>query len=612
MFADPNLSISGNNSSYLDNYNKALQDRNKALLDLLEQRSEELRTYKLRMANMITSEKKENEHRENSENSISWTNAELCKAFSLQKLSSPLFKYMRDKFSIPLPSTEDVRKFIQGAQLTRGLQKTMLQILENDGDILQDHERVTIVQVCYINTVEMFEYNESTDNILGPHKFITLVIARGLFKNWSQLIYLNFDLKINKQNLNCAIEALYKIKFNVVGCACNFIESKSSLWSELEIGYGKNFFLHPITNEHVYAFYYLDDLLAATNKHFIDGSLALDGQRLLKDTVMQAIQKNYRRIPIEKGLLEWADADINNINAMNTFFSQYTINLLRITSPDDKQTKCTTEFINIIKSLADIMNKQKLIDTETEAINFDTQLDYQNKKLNKVHARLFKLQYVGLDPNSKKFREAIMMSIVSLKMLQSSVTNKYKYTTFSPCTITNEYLKQKMTEIKLKYNFNHTLPPLQVFRILKEVFLNDNCTVKLETKEKFFLNGPMPQENDKNEAFYVNLLIQWICERYQGNYPNIDVRRILQGIENSFLSIQHPNFRITEGVVAKISKKLSVIKLSGFSDLIHTYVLHRHLLRIKFLNENGLLRVPAAYSTLGNPSSVIDTITLEE
>lgn len=600
------------NSGYLDSYNKALQDRNKALLDILEQRSDEIRNLKLRLANLTSNEKKEDEVRENLENSISWTNAELCKAFSLQKLSSPLFNYMRDKFSIPLPRPEEVKKFTQDVQLTRGLQKTMLQILENDGEILRDYERVTILQISYINTVELFEYDENTDNILGPHKYLALVVARGLYKDWSQLIYLNFDTKVNKQNLNCAIEALYKVKFNVAGCVSNFQESKSTLWSELDIGYGKNFFLHPITNEHIYAFYYLDDLLAATNKHFIDGCLALDSQQLNKDTVMQAIQKNYRRISIEKGILEWADADINNIYAINTFFSQYTINLLKMSSPDDSQTKCTTEFINIVKSLADIMNKKKLIDVEMEAINFDTQLDFLNKKLNKVHARLFKLQYVGSDPASKKFREAIMMSVVSLKMLQSSVTSRYKYTTFSPYSITNEFLKQRISEVKLRNNFNQLLPPLQVFRILKEIFLDDNCTIKLEPKDKLFFSGPLVQENEKNEAFYVNLLIQWLCERYRVNYSKIDMRRILQGIENSFLSIQHPNFRITESVVAKVTKKLSVIKVIGFSDLIRIYVLQRHLLRIKFLNENGLLRVPAAYNTLGNSSTIVDTITLEE
>lgn len=606
------------NSVQLDNYNKSLQDRNKVLMDILEQRGDEIRTLKLRMSNLVRNDKTGGEIRENGRApETNWTHAELCKAFSLQRLNIPLFNYMCSKFSIPLPQEDDIGKFVRNVQLVRGLQTTMLHILENEGEVYKDHEKIAVLQVSYIKIAEQFEYDERTDSIWGPHKFLTAIVARGLYNDWSQLIYVNFDVRVTKQNLNSVIEALHKINFSVVACTCNFEDSPNDLWAELDVSCGKNYFLHPITNEQIFAFYYIDDLLVATNKQFIDGRLALDVHPINRQPVMQAIQKNYRKIAIDKGLLEWADADCNNVNAIRTFFSQYTVNLLRISSGDERSAKNAIEFINIIKAFSDIMNRRRLIDSEMDAINFDTFLDFQNKKLDKVYARVFKLQCPNqTDPTKRKFRDAIAMSLESLKMLRKSVVAKFKYPTFSAAAIANEFLKQNFTEITARNNCQRLLPPMQVFRILKEIFLGESSSIKLEPSEKFFFAGPVTaaEVNGRNETFYVMHLISWICETYVNKHPNVydpkDLKRKLKRIDEAFCAIQNPNFRIWDGAVTKVTRKLVTSTFgNSMQDIIRTFVLQRHLLRIKYLNENGLTKIPVPAHAA---SAAQVTIDLEE
>lgn len=587
-------------------------------MDILDQRSEEVRTLKQRLANLGRNEKNAGGARENgTATDISWTHTELCKAFSLQRLNIPLFNYMCSKFSIPLPQEDDISKFVRNVQLVRGLQTTMLQILENAGEVYKDHERIVVLQVSYVKIAEQFEYDERSDSIWGPHKFLTAIVARGLYSDWSQLMYVNFDVRVTKLNLNSVIEALHKINFSVVACTCNFEDSPSDLWTELDVSCGKNYFLHPITNEQIYAFYYVDDLLVATNKQFIDGRLALDVHSINRQPVMQAIQKNYRKIAIDKGLLEWADADCDNVNAIRTFFSQYTVNLLRISSGEERSAKNAIEFINIIKAFSDIMNRQRLIDSELDAINFDTFLDFQNKKLDKVHARVFKLQCPNLtDANKRKFRDAIMMSLVSLKMLRKSVVAKYKYPTFSTAAITNEFLKQNFADITARNNFQRLLPPMQVFRILKEIFLGESSSIKLEPSEKFFYVGAVTaaEVNGRNETFYVMNLISWLCETYVNKNPNVydpkDLKRKLKKIEEAFCTIQNPNFRISDGAVTKVTRKLvSSTFGNSMQDIIRTFVFQRHLLRIKYLNENGLTKIASPAHAV---SGAQVTIELEE
>lgn len=264
---------------------QALQERNRVLFELFEKRGDEIRILKQRMSNMINDKVEQSVDM----NSLSWTNIELCKAFSLQRLNIPLFNYLREKFSIPMPSTDDVRKFVRNIQLDRGVQSTMLKMLECDGHIYQNHEKLTILQISYIKTAEIYEYDEHLDLILGPHKYLTLIVARGLYKDWSQVVYFNFDTRIAKQQLNGVIEALHKIDFPVVALASNFEEGKADIFSDLSINYGKGFFQHPITQEKIHCFYYLDDMLQATNAHFFGGHLTIDDNQQTKQPINKQV-----------------------------------------------------------------------------------------------------------------------------------------------------------------------------------------------------------------------------------------------------------------------------------------------------------------------------------
>lgn len=264
---------------------QSLQERNRVLLDLYEKRGDEVRMYKQRLANLINDKVVQSVDM----NSLSWTNLELCKAFSLQRLNIPLFNHLRDKFSIPMPSTDEVRKFVQNIQLTRGVQTTMLQILDCDGQILEEHEKLTILQISYVKTAEIYEYDEQRDLILGPHKQMTLIIARGLYKDWSQIVYSNFDVRVTKQQLNGVIEALHKIDFPVIALSSNFEEGKPDIFTELMINYGKGLFPHPVTQEKIHCFYYLDDMLQATNAHFFGGHLTIDDNQQSKQPINKQV-----------------------------------------------------------------------------------------------------------------------------------------------------------------------------------------------------------------------------------------------------------------------------------------------------------------------------------
>lgn len=594
--------------SNLVNYNKLLESRNKKLVDQLDQHKAEIAM--LRTQTSTGTQSGQQQQLNGGINSSgSWTQSDLCRAFAMKKLCAPLFEYTRNTYGISTPEHSVIDDFIQSIHLSRGVQTTMIDILKHEAEMMQDHERTAILQTSIIRTSEMYEYNEQSDTIWGPHKFVVAIVANGLYRDWHQLVYLNFDVRVNKNTLNTVIEALHRVGIQVVGCTCNFEDGQPNIWAELDVSYGRNYFAHPINNAPIYAFYFLDDLLAAANKHFNSGSLAIDGLQLSRDSVIKIIQDIFRRVPIDREFLKWTDNVSTNARATRKFFSQYTIDLLRLREPDDRTVKATAEFINIIKSFADIMNKEQIVDNDTSNVNFDTYRDYQSKKMDKVHSRLFKIQCNVPDQVNKQFREAIMMTIVSLKLLQTSMLHKYKYSSFCTRIITNEYLKTRFNSICNTNSFDETLPPVQTFRIFKDIFLGENCSIKLEPKHKFFSNKI--DLKGRSESDCVQLLFDWLIGSRQANkVDSSDLRNKLVSMEEMFRGRQNPNFRIRDGVIGRLTKKFTMHGFRVPNDLIQQFVLQRHLLRVKFLNENDSCSIP--HDIQGENSSIVDTITLDE
>ena len=92
------------------------------------------------------------------------------------------------------------------------------------------------------------------DEVLGPHNYMQVVMARGLFSNWKQPVYLAFDQKMTQDILNKIIIELHKIQFNVVACVSDCGASNVGLWKELGVNINRTFFKHPGTGNNIYMF----------------------------------------------------------------------------------------------------------------------------------------------------------------------------------------------------------------------------------------------------------------------------------------------------------------------------------------------------------------------
>lgn len=116
-----------------------------------------------------------------------------------------------------------------------------------------------------------------------------VVMARGLFSNWKQPIFIAFDKKITKEILFNIITELHQISFNVVACVSDCGASNVGLWKVLGVDIINTSFKHPISNNNIYMFADVPHLLKLLRNWLLDKGFKLKDNSILNKNPLQAL-----------------------------------------------------------------------------------------------------------------------------------------------------------------------------------------------------------------------------------------------------------------------------------------------------------------------------------
>lgn len=644
----------------------AAKNRYNVLLEILEQRYNEIRDLKLRIRQL---EKRDAEDaavasatpststgcvagstmsvtgqlvKKEEIDCGSWSNAELSKAYSLQKLSRPFYRHVQERLLLPLPTIEVVEKYVDSIHMIRGLLPNMLQILEYDSETMTDIDRVTVLQITQIKTATIYEYDKAMDKILGPHGQMTVVVARGLYSNWSQAVYINFDVTVFKPCLTMIIEELHKIKYPVVACVCNYRENEPSIWTELGVSMGCNYFAHPVTTDFIYAFYYVDDLLAEMRTQFCEQGFVGDLGRFSAKPLLTLLTENpAAKISLTPAMVQSTGKDgvplssATAIRYAKEIFMRETANLVKLCLPKDLEAISCANFIEVICSFYAIMSSSNgdvpytddhlatsssgidsLVDgdqqTVVEHLPYGTCLELQNQVLSEIQLNFYRLRCPGVIKISN-IQRAVMMMIESLKMLQHSTKQKYKMDGIATGHITCDHLRAKLNAAKRRHRISdEVIAPLQAFAFIKEIFLQCNSVKSsLIGADELAIVPPandpivaVPSDNDRlfyddvmdgtqPEDVYVQQLLRWLIDQHKVKHPHSvvsdeDLLKRFTKFEDTFQTMQNPHFQICDGAYVKVLKKLKTHNYGMSFEMLNLFVVQRHLLRIKYFNAIGV------------------------
>uniref|UniRef100_A0A1Y1KF34 Transposable element P transposase-like RNase H domain-containing protein n=2 Tax=Photinus pyralis TaxID=7054 RepID=A0A1Y1KF34_PHOPY len=182
---------------------------------------------------------------------ILWRVEDIASSISLFSAGPRSYRLLR-KRGYPLPGLSTLRRWAEKIDVKPGILTIILRLMENNS--LSKMDKACVVLFDEMKIQAGFEYERKSDTTLSPSKYVQVIMARGLFGNWKQPIFYDFDCKITKELLFEIIKNLEHIGYPVYAINSDLGGSNRGLWTSLNISENKTWFENPATKKNIYVF----------------------------------------------------------------------------------------------------------------------------------------------------------------------------------------------------------------------------------------------------------------------------------------------------------------------------------------------------------------------
>lgn len=167
---------------------------------------------------------------------IQWSPADIVSAIGLRALSPKAYRYVRNVKKIPLPCPTTLHNWVAKFNVLPGILSDVLKIMSSKENDLSVTKKLTILTFDELYVCNKLDMERKQQKIYGPHKTCQFIMARGLFSNWRQPVFHNFDTAMSREILFNVIQQLYNIDYIVIVVTCDMSSTNMKLWRELQIG----------------------------------------------------------------------------------------------------------------------------------------------------------------------------------------------------------------------------------------------------------------------------------------------------------------------------------------------------------------------------------------
>uniref|UniRef100_A0A1B0DA93 Transposable element P transposase-like RNase H domain-containing protein n=1 Tax=Phlebotomus papatasi TaxID=29031 RepID=A0A1B0DA93_PHLPP len=115
-------------------------------------------------------------------------------------------------------------------------------------------DKVTVLSFDEVKISGDMVYDPSSDRVIGPHQNAQVIMARGLFANWKQPIYYDFDQNMSPEILFSAIKKVENEGFHVVSITHDLSGANRGLWRDLQLSENCTSFKVPESGNEIFVF----------------------------------------------------------------------------------------------------------------------------------------------------------------------------------------------------------------------------------------------------------------------------------------------------------------------------------------------------------------------
>uniref|UniRef100_A0A182XQ36 THAP-type domain-containing protein n=1 Tax=Anopheles quadriannulatus TaxID=34691 RepID=A0A182XQ36_ANOQN len=357
---------------------------------------------------------------------VKWTTEEVSRALTLRYFGKRGYEYMRNDMNFPVPCPTTLQNFARTINLKEGILEDVITFMGNFAKGLESKEAECILSFDEMKIEFTMEYDPASDEVIGPHNYIQVVMARGLFKNWKQPIYIGFDKKMCKATIISLIEKLSAIGVNVAAIVSDNGSSNIGCWNELGAhNFTKPYFEHPVTKKNVYIIPDTPHLLKLLRNWLVDYGFQYK-DKIISVAALKALVQERLKVEmtplfkLTQGHLILSSQERQNVRRAAELLSRTTATCLRRYCAEEKELADFIEVVDLWFSVSNSYSPNAKLHYKRSYTGSDDQI----KALDDMFEYVSNMRPVGKH-NMQIFQKSILMQITSLKLLFVDMKEKH-------------------------------------------------------------------------------------------------------------------------------------------------------------------------------------------
>lgn len=199
-----------------------------------------------------------------------WSDTDINTAIALLALGKKSFVFMRDEMKIPLPSVRTVKRYLSKIDLRPGTILSTVELMSFEGKKMSRLQKISAACFDEVMVKQKYVYDSSHDIVVAPKRSMQVVFLRGIFDNWKEPIFFDFDRPMTATLIEELLRTLHKAGFEVVCLDCDMGRSNETCYTSLGATPDKPYFAHPVSNEPVFCIFDAPHLLKLGRNHLLD------------------------------------------------------------------------------------------------------------------------------------------------------------------------------------------------------------------------------------------------------------------------------------------------------------------------------------------------------
>lgn len=290
---------------------------------------------------------------------------------------------------------------------------------------------MTVLSFDEMKVCSTYEYDRKNYEILGPHHYMQVVMARGLFSKWKQVIYVDFDAKMTKNVMENIVTRLQNVGYPVVAIVCDCGGSNIGLWRDLGINLENVYFINPVNGEKIFVFADAPHLLKLLRNWLLDTGFTLEDGTVINKLPLEALVKQTDTevssfYKVREKHLTCKKSERQNVTLAAQLLSHTTAVALKRYRPGPSSilAEHLADFVGLVNRWFDVFNSFSVETKQHGKRPYGFELEDQNEILNEA-IRVFGSMRCNGKTTLQTFQKGIIMSCTSLKLLMEELRAKY-------------------------------------------------------------------------------------------------------------------------------------------------------------------------------------------